>query len=59
MTAKSNSAKGDTDNQEDLLRKILAVQLFQLGVPQATIKERVGLSINVVNDLLKGIKRNG
>jgi hypothetical protein len=58
MTTKSRSPKDDTD-QVDLLRKILAVQLFELGVPQATIKERVGLSINVVNDLLKGIKRNG
>ena len=43
----------------DLLRKILTILLFQLGAPQATIAKRVGLSINVVNALLKGIKKNG
>jgi hypothetical protein len=58
MTMKSHPSKADTEIV-DLLRRILAVQLFQLGVPQATIKKRVGLSINVVNDLLKGIKKNG
>lgn len=58
MTSKPHSSKDDTD-QVDLLKKILAVQLFQLGVPQAVIKERVGLSINVVNELLKGINKNG
>jgi hypothetical protein len=58
MKTKSQSSQSDTE-QVDLLKKLLAVQLFQLGVPQATIKERVGLSINVVNELLKGIKKNG
>jgi hypothetical protein len=58
MKTKSRSSQFDTE-QIDLLKKLLAVQLFQLGVPQATIRERVGLSINVVNELLKGIKKNG
>jgi hypothetical protein len=58
MKTKSQSSQSDTE-QIDLLKKLLAVQLFRLGVPQATIKERVGLSINVVNELLKGIKKNG
>ena len=43
----------------DLLKKLLVLQLYQLGVPQAAIGKRVKLSINVVNALLKGIKRNG
>ena len=43
----------------DLLKKLLVLQLFQLGVPQAKIAKKVRLSINVVNDLLKGIKVNG
>ena len=58
MKTKSQSSQSDTE-QVDLLKKLLAVQLFRLGVPQSTIKERVGLSINVVNELLKGIKKNG
>lgn len=58
VKTKSQSPKSDTE-QVDLLKKILAVQLFRLGVPQATIKKRVGLSINVVNALLKGVKKNG
>jgi hypothetical protein len=57
---KPKSQPSNSDNElVDLLKKLLALQLFQLGVPQATIKERVGLSIDVVNDLLKGIKKNG
>ncbi|HEX3321955.1 MAG TPA: hypothetical protein VHR84_14710 [Terriglobales bacterium] len=58
MKTRSPSPRSDTE-QVDLLKKLLALQLFQLGVPQATIKKRVGLSINVVNELLKGIKKNG
>ena len=46
------------DELADLLKKLLVVQLFQLGVPQAQIAKKVKLSINVVNDLLKGIKKN-
>ncbi len=49
----------DSDNElAYLLKKILVVQLFQLGVAQATIAKRVKLSINVVNALLKGIKKD-
>jgi len=58
MKAKSQLSNSD-DELVGLLKKLLALQLFQLGVPQSTTKERVGLSINVVNDLLKGIKKNG
>jgi hypothetical protein len=58
MKAKSQSSNSDNELVV-LLKKLLALQLFQLGVPQVAIKERVGLSINVVNDLLKGIKKNG
>jgi hypothetical protein len=53
------SRKSIADNElSDLLKKVLAIQLFQLGLPQAAIAKRVKLSINVVNELLKGIKRN-
>ncbi len=58
MRTKSRPSKSDSE-LTDLLKKILAVQLFQLGVPQVIICKRVGLSINAVNDLLKGIKKNG
>lgn len=55
---KSNKSIAD-DELADLLKKVLAVQLFQLRLPQAAIAKRTKLSINVVNELLKGIKKNG
>ena len=58
MGSKKNVSGSDVE-LADLLKKILAVQLFQLGLPQADIAKRVKLSINVVNGLLKGIKKNG
>jgi DNA-binding transcriptional regulator LsrR (DeoR family) len=57
MKPKKNVSEPD-DEIADLLKKILVVQLFQLGLPQAAIAKRVRLSINVVNALLKGIKKN-
>jgi DNA-binding transcriptional regulator LsrR (DeoR family) len=58
MAPKKSVPKNDNE-VADLLKKVLAVQLFELGVPQAVIAKRVKISINVVNDLVKGIKRNG
>jgi len=55
--AKNRASRNDNE-VADLLRKLVAIQLFQLGLPQAAIAKRVKLSINVVNDLLKGIRRN-
>lgn len=49
---------GNDDDLQDLVKKLLVLQLFQLGVPQAQIAKKVKLSINVVNALLKGIKKN-
>jgi hypothetical protein len=58
MTKQHTKASVTDDELVDLLKKLLVLQLFQLGVPQAAIGKRVKLSINAVNKLLKGIKRN-
>lgn len=58
MAAKKRSS-GDTSEIADLLKKNLVLQLFQLDVSQATIARKLKLSVNVVNDLLKGIKKRG
>jgi hypothetical protein len=57
MATKKKQAAAANDEATDLLKKILVIQLFQLDVPQAAITKKVKLSINVVNDLLKGIKK--
>lgn len=40
----------------DLLKKLLVLQLFQLGLSQAEIGKRVRLDIHAVNGLLKGVR---
>jgi hypothetical protein len=50
-------ASADNETAE-LLKKVLALEMFKLGVPQSVIAKRVKLSINTINALLKGIKRD-
>jgi hypothetical protein len=40
-----------------LLKKSLALQLFELSVPQADIARRLRVDIRFVNDFLKGIRK--
>ncbi len=56
--AEKKVISGSESELADLLKKILIVQLFQLGVPQSAIAKKVKLRANVVNALLKGIKKN-
>jgi DNA-binding CsgD family transcriptional regulator len=42
----------------NLLRKLLALQLFAAGVSQGAIAKKLKMNINSVNELLKGIKKN-
>jgi DNA-binding CsgD family transcriptional regulator len=43
---------------QDLLKKLLVLQLFQLNVSQSLIAKKLKIDINAVNELLKGIKKN-
>jgi DNA-binding transcriptional regulator LsrR (DeoR family) len=42
----------------NLLRKLLALQLFAAGASQGAIAKKLKMNINSVNELLKGIKKN-
>jgi DNA-binding transcriptional regulator LsrR (DeoR family) len=41
----------------NLFKKLLALQLFQLGVPQGEIAKRLKVNKQFVNDFLKGIRK--
>lgn len=50
-------AKGTADTSEALLRHILAIELWRGGLSQDQIRKRLGISINTVNEMLKGVSR--
>jgi Trp operon repressor len=48
----------DTNDQAQLLKYLLVRELWRGGLSQAEIRSRLGLSMNAVNALLKGISRD-
>ena len=40
-----------------LLKKVLVLKLFEMGVPQGDIGKKLKMDIRAVNGFLKGIKR--
>jgi len=40
-----------------LLRQLLAIELWRAGLSQTEIRKRLGLGMNVVNEMLKGVSR--
>ena len=46
------------DEAAYLLKYLLAIELYRSGLSQAQIRKRLGLSMNVVNDMLKGVSRH-
>ena len=40
-----------------LLRHLVAIELWRGGLSQDAIRKRLGVSINAINDMLKGVKR--
>jgi len=54
MASKSTT----NDDLAYLLKFVLAVELYRSGLSQAVIRKRLGLSMNVVNDMLKGVQRH-
>jgi hypothetical protein len=41
----------------NLLRKLLIMQLWAMGVSQGSIAKKLKMNLNAVNDFLKGIKK--
>jgi hypothetical protein len=48
---------GEFTAQTDLLKKLLMIELFKLGVSQTNIGKKLKLQTATVNTFLKGIKR--
>jgi hypothetical protein len=58
--AKKKKAKAAPDNQtEYLLRYLVVIELFRLGLSQHAIRKRLRMNINTVTEMLRGIKRKG
>jgi predicted transcriptional regulator len=56
MPSKNQNA-APNDEVINLLKKLLALQLFEMGVPQADIGKKLKMSLPAVNAFLKGIKK--
>jgi hypothetical protein len=41
-----------------LLKQLLAVELWRAGLSQTEIRSRLGLGMNVLNKMLKGVSRD-
>ncbi len=54
--AKRSSDK--TDEVIMLLKHLLAIELWRAGVSQSAIRTRLGLGMNVVSQMLKGVNRH-
>jgi hypothetical protein len=53
--AKKAEPKGDETVL--LLKHLLAIELYRGGLPQAEIRTRLGLGMNVLSQMLKGVSR--
>ena len=42
---------------QNLLKRLLVLQLFAMGVSQGAIAKKLKMNLNGVNDFLKGIKK--
>ena len=40
-----------------LLKQLLAIELWRAGLSQAEIRTRLGMNMNAVNQMLKGVSR--
>ena len=55
MSSNNSQANDDIAN---LLRYLLAIELYRSGLSQTEIRKRLGISINIVNRMLKGVSRH-
>ena len=40
-----------------LLKQLLAIELWRAGLSQTEIRKRLGLGMNIVNEMLKGVSK--
>ena len=57
--SKKSKAVIDADNQTQLLKYLLAVELWKAGLSQSEIKSRLGMDSNLISGMLKGLVRKG
>ena len=57
MADASKRPKPRDDEVIVLLKHLLAIELWRGGLSQAEIRMRLGLGMNVVNAMLKGVSR--
>lgn len=51
-------AKNDQgDETVVLLKQLLAIELWRAGLSQTEIRKRLGIGMNVLNEMLKGVSR--
>jgi DNA-binding NarL/FixJ family response regulator len=56
MTHKKQESNPNAELQ-NLLKRLLVLQLFAMGVSQGSIAKKLKMNLNTVNDFLKGIKK--
>ena len=47
-----------SDEAVVLLRQLLAIELWRAGLSQTEIRKRLGLRMNAVNEMLKGVSKD-
>ena len=47
----------ETDETVLLLKQLLAIELWRAGLSQSEIRKRLGLGMNALNRMLKGVSR--
>ena len=54
----SKKSQKDSDEIILLLKHLVAIELWRAGLSQSQIRTRLGLGMNVVNDMLRGVSRS-
>lgn len=51
-------AKNAQEETVVLLQQLLAIELYRAGLSKAEIRARLGIQMNVVSEMLKGVSRH-
>lgn len=57
MVKNTKSTTEERESDGALLKKLLILELFKLGVPQTEIGKKLRTDITTVNTFLKGVKK--
>jgi hypothetical protein len=55
---KKSKETGNSAENDALLKKVLILELFKLGIPQAEIGKKLKMNLTAVNAFLKGCKKS-